>query len=304
MSQIIHEGFLNNDTDPYLVIDNQYVVNNEASGVTYLNNQVMGASINKTTQSNSSSVVPNLSQTVPNPWAISNRYYETKIHSLNDAGVVVFLDPFGLDGDFPSYSDILGNGVVSFYTTPTYQYARIPKPTYGALLFTTNRTAQANDVNTIESTNYGDGSVRIKATWSSSDIADMHMLFHIDGSLFLFFIGGSQAKKPNLSFMSANSLLLNNIGDLSLNKVYCIRSTSVNMSGVVKNSFEQAAEGFTVMAFQRSTGRMVGKTTVNADGSYTMSCATVKGDILFAVCLDDDGFDPNIEGVVIDRIMV
>lgn len=299
MNDVLFSGFLNKPDNPFVLIDTGQAPASAAVGIDYFNSLGIGQQVSYTTDNNSSSTAINISKDMPNPWFNINAEPKAILQQLNDFGLVLHA---GKTGVVLSAEPVINtNGIVPIYS----QYPpKTPKPPHGAIVICTNPTGQSNGSNTAELWGYENGSVRVKASWSIGQMADTHMLFTSDGSVFFFFTGGSSALNPVMASLPFNSNTMVSVRELELNKIYCLRSTVSTMNGNVKNATGGPAVGFTVMAFNRNSGQVVGRTTVGANGKYNMICSAIKGNELFVVCLDDDGVAPNFEGQILDKILV
>lgn len=300
MNDVIFSGYINKPQSPYLITDTGIIASTESIGLAYFDSLGIGVQTGGSNRSNSNSNSNNLVVDVPNPWLNFGRSVTTQLHSLNDFGLIVYCDGNDLATSYGSYELINGNGAIPIYST----YPKMPIAPLGAVAIATNTTGKSIGANYLQSWSYESGAVRAKGTWNDSALADVNMLFTDDGSCFFFFTGNSSAADPVILAVPFGTATMVKIGDLALNKVYCLRSAVTTMVGNVEDAIGLPAVNFTVMAFKRSSGQIVGKTTVKEDGSYEMVCSAIGGDELFVVCLDDDGVAPNFEAQVMDRILV
>lgn len=300
MNDVLFSGYINKPQSPYLITDTGVIASTEAIGLGYFDSLGTGVQTGGSNNSGTSSTGNNLVADVPNPWLNFGRSVTTQLHSLNDFGLIVYCDGNGLATSYGTYELIDGNGVIPIYGT----YAKMPVAPVGAIAIATNITGKSIGTNYLQTWSYESGAVRAKGYWNDAALADVNMLFTDDGSCFFFFTGNSGAANPAIFAVPFGTATMVKIGDLALNKVYCLRSAVTTMVGNVEDAIGLPAVNFTVMAFKRGNGQIVGKTTVKEDGSYEMVCSAVDGDELFVVCLDDDGVAPNFEAQIMDRILV
>ncbi|WP_336951177.1 carboxypeptidase-like regulatory domain-containing protein [Acinetobacter sp. AS167] len=134
---------------------------------------------------------------------------------------------------------------------------------------------------------------------SDSGGSEMHCFLENTGDLYF---GFTTNNRP-IGFIPPNGTAYNHIATLKNLKLYCIRSSALTMNGKVLDASGQPASNCKVYIYNRLTGNKVGQAISKADGTYKSLCAAKIGEILFAVCLDDDVL-PDFEGIVIDRINV
>lgn len=134
---------------------------------------------------------------------------------------------------------------------------------------------------------------------SNSANSEMHCFLENTGDLYF---GFTFDNRP-IGFIPPNGTAYNHIATLKNLKLYCIRSSALTINGKVLDASGQPASNCKVYIYNRTTGNKVGQAISKADGTYKSLCAAKTGEILFAVCLDDDVL-PDFEGIVIDRINV
>lgn len=134
---------------------------------------------------------------------------------------------------------------------------------------------------------------------SNSGNSEMHCFLENTGDLYFGFTSNNRP----IGFIPPNGTAYNHIATLKNLKLYCIRSSALTMNGKVLDASGQPASNCKVYIYNRTTGNKVGQAISKADGTYKSLCAAKTGEILFAVCLDDDVL-PDFEGIVIDRINV
>ena len=134
---------------------------------------------------------------------------------------------------------------------------------------------------------------------SNSANSEMHCFLENTGDLYF---GFTIDNRP-IGFILPNGTTYNHIATLKNLKLYCIRSSALTMTGKVLDASGQPASNCKVYIYNRATGNKVGQAISKVDGTYKSLCAAKLGEILFAVCLDDDVL-PDFEGIVIDRINV
>lgn len=134
---------------------------------------------------------------------------------------------------------------------------------------------------------------------SNSGNSEMHAFLENNGDLYF---GFTSDNRP-IGFIPPNGTAYNHIATLKNLKLYCIRSSALTINGTVLDASGQPAADCKVYIYNRATGNKVGQAISKADGTYKSLCAAKTGEILFAVCLDDDVL-PDFEGIVIDRINV
>lgn len=134
---------------------------------------------------------------------------------------------------------------------------------------------------------------------SDSGSSEMHAFLENNGDLYF---GFTFDNRP-IGFIPPLGQSYNQIATLKNLKLYCIRSSALTINGTVLDASGQPASDCKVYIYNRSTGNKVGQAISKADGTYKSLCAAKKGELLFAVCLDDDVL-PDFEGIVIDRINV
>lgn len=98
--------------------------------------------------------------------------------------------------------------------------------------------------------------------------------------------------------------IFNLVGELEHKRLYLIMKQPSKVSGIVYDATGVPTKDKTVLAFNRSTYKLVGKAISGQNGSYVMPLLCAKSDELFMVSLDDDGIAPNFEAQIRDRVTV
>lgn len=203
-----------------------------------------------------------------------------------------------------------GTGTYNAYGVGMYS-------TDGSVIFAANTNAYKTNVGSIclnlnpeglgtttsrKTTTYATGVVRHEVIFTGT--AELTIQTMPDGSVF-FFMTSVRAVPPHIGTLSsAANNFFSGLGPLETGKMYCLRSSTIAAQGVVYNAAGGAAPNCSVMAFNRVTGRNVGKTKSAADGTYSLMAIASKGEQLFIVCLDDDGLAPDFDAQIIDRVLV
>lgn len=290
----LHQGFVNGGLTSFVVIDTGTLVSNNEEGLTVFDLLGVGTLIEFSQQSSSDTTGPNLSSDIPNPWKSDSTNAQTKIASLNDFGIILYTNGYqASDTDY-----LISNGQHALFKG----YPKTFRINGGALSINVNpngANASFNN-NYLDKWVYDNGIIRIRFRWDTK--ADMYTQTHPDGSFYFFITKASPSAM--LDKLGHESATLNFLGELELNKVYCIRSSIATAYGTVYNAAGGFAPDCSVMAYNRVTGNLVGKSRSNAQGQYTVQCLASKGDQLFLVWLDDDGVAPEFDAQVIDRIVV
>lgn len=288
------QGFVNGGVTPFVIIDTGNVSASNSDGLLMLDALVgTGTVLLFDTQTNGNTEGNNIFATVPNPWFGNEMAEQTKIASLNDFGVILYINDYN-----PAIVDLLeSNGINPLYGS----FPRTYRINNGALSININPNGSSIiNNNYIDRWVYDNGISRIRFRWDTH--ADMYMQFHPNGSVYLFI--SKAYPKAVVDKISGSSKKLNYVGELELNRIYCIRSSIATAYGTVYNAAGGFAPDCSVMAYNRVTGNLVGKSRSNSQGQYTVQCLASKGDQLFLVWLDDDGVAPEFDAQVIDRIVV
>lgn len=296
-------GFIEGQKYPYTIIDTETTISTEVDGYDFFDSMIASSVTGRTSAYAgwSTGFGTNTNLSIPNLWFDGVVSETTKMSLAKDFGFIFYVNDFISSGD-----KIIGNGIYPIYeerSGGTYWYAAANYSNYGALSLNINPTGVRMGFADYTKTTYSDGIIRLACKWRATTVGvfSAGVQIHPDGSVFFFHTRGVPAIVDK---MQKNSVLLNNIGTIDSHKVYGIRASIATATGVVYNPAGGVAPNCSVMAFNRSTGRFVGRTKSSTDGSYTLQCAARKGESLFMVCLDDDGVTPDFNAQIIDRVIV
>lgn len=299
----VFSGFIEDLKYSFVVMDTGDVVTTQDEGVALLDN--LEPSIAKTSSSftiGSGGTSGTLTiNKFNNPWVGESGgggVASSTLQAINDFGVVI--SAAGNLGGSSNLKSIESNGIDAIYSPTNSTTAKIYPPVYGAISLNVNKDAANLSLLTLNEYLYSSDTKRYRFDWDGHNV--LYIQSHPDGTVFFFTL--DPVKKYTLDRVGSSSSLLNYIGVLEPQKVYCLRRAVVAATGFVYNAAGGAAENCTVIAFNRVSGRLVGKTKSNADGSYALQCIASKGDQLFIVCLDDDGVAPDFDAQIIDRVLV
>lgn len=295
----VFSGFMEGSTYPYVIIDTGDIATTAEEGLAILDDiepsTVLSSSTRTTTANGSSGQLESFS--FHNPWSKESGVSKSLLTSVNDLGVVIHI----------------GNRTAYVTSTLTYDSAYKKPPTaavigaapLGALALNINANGIDIYSNTLTEDSYANSKMRYTSSFNTSSSNHMNTLYiqsHSDGTVFFF------STDPTLTYgiqkIGAKANHLNTIGTLEPQKIYCFRNFVVAASGTIYNAAGGTAPNSSVMAFNRKSGRLVGKSKSKADGSYLLQCIAKKGDELFIVCLDDDGVTPDFDAQIIDRVLV
>lgn len=288
-------GFIKAGVTPYIVLDTGDVINSTSDGLSVFDSVSVGSVVSRSTKTSEPSLA-NIIESIPNNWSSQGLGVNTYLEIINDYGFSLQLKA---SNSTPAI--FASDGVVPVYRPPNNSYhPRMTPSSEGAIAVNINLNGGTNSKVTTVIERYSSGVVRFLITYTSW--GDIYIQVDPDGTLFFFIIGVT--KDPVVNTVGANSVVLTHVGKIKTNKLYCIRSFVANASGTVYNAAGGVAPNCSVMAFNRVSGRIVGKTKTNTSGTYSVNCVANSGDRLFMVCLDDDGTAPDFDAQIIDRILV
>lgn len=291
---VVYGGFIEGVNTPYVVIDTGDTAATTQDGISLLNEFLpVGLITGVTSTSNSGTNSAGfLTTNAPNPWVTLSGYpSSTHFIDINNFGVQL-----PMKGASTSALIIKSNGFQDFFA-----FMRTARPNGGALSINYNPNAISQGFVSKTVSNYSNGSVRVVYSFG----VDNEVVFQSQPDGSVFFFNSNPSINPALDKLSSGTDgQLNFIGMLEAQKIYCIRASTAVAQGTVYNAAGGVAPNCSVMAFNRVSGRRVGVTKSNLDGSYSMLCTSNKGDQLFIVCLDDDGITPDFDAQIIDRVLV
>ncbi|WP_032137128.1 hypothetical protein [Kingella negevensis] len=146
---------------------------------------------------------------------------------------------------------------------------------------------------------FANGASLVSAEASGTNV--LNVLFLPNSVVYVFHnVAGYNAP---FGWFPENSSSFNLIGFLEPLRLYCVQSVPFFARGTVFDVVKKPAAGCRVLAYQRSSGKLIGETVSASDGSYSCPVLTARGDEIFMVCLDND-VAPDFNAQVIDRITV
>ncbi|ULJ66674.1 hypothetical protein [Wielerella bovis] len=226
---------------------------------------------------------------VPNMWVNDG---------ANAVGGMVFMPDAGLafsPAEFNSGTIQRVNGQGFF---PTNGYARFHLSSQAALFLNTNPSGR--DIGgKLETMIFHHGAVL--ATGVSLAAATAYALFLQNGLVYLLHTYTTSSLA--FGYFLENKADFNLITYLEPMRLYCVQSVPNFAHGTVWDVAKKPAANCRVLAYQRSSGKLIGQTMSLSDGTYRCPVLTAKGDEIFMVCLDNDDA-PDFEARIIDRIAV
>lgn len=295
----VFSGFMEGATYPYVIIDTGDIATTVEDGIAILDDIEPSTVLSTYPRTASASGTSGMleSFTFHNPWKVESGSSTSLLTSANDLGVVIHI------GNRTAYVTAALTYDSAYKKPPAT--AIIGKAPLGALALNINADGIDIYSNTLTVDAYANSKVRYICSFNTSSSNHMNTIYiqsHSDGTFFFF------STDPILTYgiqkIGASANHLNTIGTLEPRKVYCLRNFVVAASGTIYNAAGGTAPNCSVMAFNRKSGRLVGKSESKADGSYLLQCIAKKGDELFIVCLDDDGVTPDFDAQIIDRVLV
>lgn len=106
--------------------------------------------------------------------------------------------------------------------------------------------------------------------------------------------------KPYFGYLNEDSFVYNHIFRPDAFKIYALIVNPIFVNGNVTDDNGIVMPECKIFAYERNTGRLIGKTVSGDDGSYNMQILHKKGTECFFVCLDNDA-SPDVASCIIDR---
>lgn len=227
-------------------------------------------------------------QVVPNIWVNDGAAAVGGLAFMPDAGLA--FSPAEFNG---SAKIINGNGIFK-----TNSYGKLHVSSQASLFLNTNPTGR--DISgTVTTRVFHNGHVLVHAV--PDNTAKVMALFLTSGLVYVWH--DFQSASLPFGYFVEQEVLFNLIAYLDPMRLYCIQSVPNVAHGTVYDAAKKPAAHCKVLAYQRSSGKLVGQTTSTSDGTYRCPILTAKGDEIFMVCLDNDAA-PDFEARIIDRITV
>ncbi|PKH81158.1 hypothetical protein [Psychrobacter sp. 4Bb] len=301
-------GYLDAQEYPYTIVDTNVQVAGEAEGLSFFDSMATSSLVETTSVTADTSRFDDKDKVpvikIPSPWFDYDGKPDIYVAVINNFGFIVYAN--GLD--YSNFPVIVENGVNPIYMEMVggdWSYAGFHPPLDGAITLNVNPTIDmVRTPATTVTKKYADGMVRISTSWPTSGVSGFSAHLQVDTHGNVFFFSTRSGYDLVADKIAGASRQLSFLGDLNPNQIYCLRSSVATASGVVYNPSGGVAPDCSVMAFDRSNGRLVGRAKSDTQGRYNIFCAASKGSKLFMVCLDDDGVAPDFNAQIVDRIIV
>lgn len=286
---IKYSGYLEASTQkyPYALIDTEETFVNMNVARTRLLTIPEGG---VTATSNGSVLFTDKIIKVPNAWKDAGYPALSDVSINGSTGLIVSLDL--LNGTRDAMN---ANG--AFATNPSYNQFSAPNLAAVYFHFFDNIGGYGLNWNTTE---YTDG-ILLEISINNGSYGSAKYFFTPDGAIY--FVLNCTQRTPLFGFFPQNTRNYTGIGSLENLRMYCLRPFASTAQGNVTDKNGTVLANQSIMAFRRSTGKLVGKAMTDSSGNYTMPLSALKGEKLFMVCLDDDTA-PDFEAVILDRVTV
>lgn len=301
----LYTGFIEQGVIPYTIIDTEVSFDTIPAGLAFLDELADSLVVSTSGQSNNNGSYKgtNLENTINNPWAEIEGFSQTTIIEFpRDYGFIV-----KTNGGSTSNVDrkiLVADGVRPLYRKLDGSYNLVDAPNMlapnnGSVGINLNNSALTHGQIVLNSYIYSNDVIRYHMKYLIAKATEAYLQVHPDGSIFFF-----STTPAVVNITSGTSANLTYVGDLLPNRVYCLRASAAQAHGTVYNPSGNPAPNCSVMAFDRVSGKLVGKTKSDALGAYSMLCVAKKGTKIFMVCLDDDGVAPDFDAQIFDRVEV
>lgn len=283
---IPYSGYLENATQkyPYVIIDTEETF----SDINAAKNRLLSMPQTGIISTASGSLASTEAYfNLPNIWKDVGHAANSNVAVLGEQGIAIACDL--LSG---TRTAINKNNAFTGYPT----YSSVKMPNLPSLYIHTYNMPSTYTTNW-QTTTYSDG-VLLEFDYSTNYTK---LFFSIDGAIY--FVSSTNIN-PYIGYFPANTVNYTPIGRLDTLRMYCFRAFASQANGSIKNAVGSPAPNYRIMAFKRSSGKLVGQAISDSAGNYAMPLSALKGEQLFMVCLDDDGVTPDFEAQIIDRVTV